>query len=154
MTSILRSHFFIKSELQLSKDMQTIKTIIFLAVACILSVVRADEITKLRPVIKEVAAQHKLDPVLMEAIMRHESGHGKSKLAKNKNNLAGIMGRKGPRSYSSKSECVKHLGSILAKYKANGRVTVHQIGKKYCRTGGWATKVMAHMRAIKAGKHN
>ena len=53
-----------------------------------------DVISELRPTISKVAKENGIDPVLMEAIMRHESGHGKSYSAKNRNNLAGIMGRK------------------------------------------------------------
>lgn len=53
-----------------------------------------DVISELRPTISKVAKENGIDPVLMEAIMRHESGHGNSYSAKNRNNLAGIMGRK------------------------------------------------------------
>lgn len=112
-----------------------------------------DVISNLRPVISKVAKENGIDPVLMEAIMRHESGHGNSYSARNRNNLAGIMGRKGQRVYASKEACVKDLGSILAKYKASGRKTTAQIGKKYCTIGGWASQVNTHMKAIRSGRH-
>lgn len=111
-----------------------------------------DVISDLRPTIKKVADKNGVDPILMEAIMRHESGHGKSVAARSKNNLAGIMGRKGQRAYSSKTECVEDLGKLLARYKAKGRVTTKQIGKIYCTTGGWDKHVNTHISEIKAGK--
>lgn len=113
-----------------------------------------DTIAKLRPTINKVAKDNGIDPVLMEAIMRHESGHGTSNAARTRNNLAGIMGRKGLRSYSSKAECVSDLGKLLAKYKAKGRVTPAQIGRVYCQDKTpWARHINTHMQAIRSGKH-
>lgn len=116
-------------------------------------VASGDTVGELRPIIKETAIQNGVDPVLMEAIIRLESGHATSHAARTKNNLAGIMGRKSLRSYSSKEECIRHLGSILAKYKANGRVTVAQIGRMYCEArSAWITKVTACMSQIRSGR--
>lgn len=113
-----------------------------------------DVITELRPTINKVAKEKNLDPVLLEAIMRHESGHGKSYSARNRNNLAGIMGRKGQRKYASKEECVVDLGRILANYKARGRVTTAQIGRVYCQpTGKWVSCVNRQMSNIRKGVH-
>lgn len=113
----------------------------------------ADNVTDLRPAIKEAADANGIDPVLMEAIIRHESAHATSKAARSKNNLAGIMGRRGQRSYGSKEECVADLGRILAKYKARGRVTTAQIGRVYCTTGGWSRYIDSYMKAIRSGKY-
>ncbi len=113
----------------------------------------ADAVTDLRPTIREAAAANGIDPVLMEAIIRHESAHATSKAARNKNNLAGIMGRRGQRRYESKEECVHDLGRLLGKYKAKGRVTVAQIGRVYCQNGSpWAKYINLYMRQIRAGK--
>ncbi len=115
--------------------------------------VSADVVSELRPVIREVAQKNGVDPVLMEAIIRLESGNATSSAARNKNNLAGIMGRRGQRTYSSKEECVKHLGAILAKYKARGRVSVVQISRTYCQARGpWVSRVNAFMARIRAGQ--
>lgn len=112
-----------------------------------------DAVSDLRPVIKEVAAQNGLDPVLMEAIIRQESAHATSHAARTKNNLAGIMGRKGQRSYASKEECIKHLGSILVSYRAKGRVTVAQIARAYCKSRAtWTTRVNGFIAQIRAGR--
>lgn len=116
-------------------------------------VASADTVADLRPVIKEAAVQNGVDPVLMEAIIRLESGHATSNAARTKNNLAGIMGRKSLRSYASKEECIRHLGSILAAYKAKGRVTVAQIGRVYCEARGvWAVRVSNCMNQIRNGR--
>lgn len=116
-------------------------------------VASADVVSDLRPAIREAAVKNGIDPVLMEAIIRHESGNATSHAARTKNNLAGIMGRKGQRQYASKEECISHLGSILAKYKARGRVTVSQIGRVYCATRSpWASRVTFFMNQIRSGR--
>ena len=116
-------------------------------------VASGDAVADLRPVIKEAAEQNGVDPVLMEAIIRLESGHATSNAARTKNNLAGIMGRKTLRSYASKEECIRHLGSILANYKARGRVTVAQIGRAYSQSRGvWAVRVTNCMGQIRNGR--
>lgn len=112
----------------------------------------ADTVTDLRPVIREAAAEHGIDPVLMEAIIRHESAHATSSAARRKNNLAGIMGRSGQRRYETKEDCVRDLARILGEYKAKGRVSVAQIGRVYCTTVGWARYVNSAMAAIRDGK--
>ena len=113
----------------------------------------SDVVEELRPAIKAAADENGIDPVLIEAIIRHESGHATSHAARHKNNLAGIMGRRGQRTYQTKEECVADLGRILAKYKARGRVTTAQIGRVYCTVGGWARQVNSHMAAIRSGRH-
>ncbi len=113
----------------------------------------ADVVSDLRPAIRDAALQNGVDPVLMEAIIRHESGNATSHAARTKNNLAGIMGRRGQRIYANKEDCVRHLGSILAKYKARGRVTVAQIGRIYCQTRSpWASCVRSFMNNIRRGR--
>ena len=112
----------------------------------------ADAVTDLRPVINQAAAEHNVDPVLIEAIIRIESGHATSRAAVKKNNLAGIMGRRGQRTYESKEDCVRDLARILDEYRAKGRVTVAQIGRVYCTTGGWAAAVSSTMTRVRSGQ--
>ncbi len=131
--------------------MKGIYTILFGIMMC--ASVYADTVSDLRPAIKAAAEENGVDPVLIEAIIRHESGHAKSHAARHKNNLAGIMGRRGQRKYETKEECVADLGRILGKYKARGRVTTAQIGRVYCTVGGWARQVNAHMAAIRSGRY-
>ncbi len=116
---------------------------------------QAAVVVELRPTIKKVAADHGLDPVLLEAIIRHESGHARSSAARRKNNIAGIMGRRGQRQYATKEECVEHLGRILANYKKRGRVTVDQIGPIYCQSSSpWEKHIKTMMRLIRAGRYD
>ena len=110
-------------------------------------------VTALRPAIREAAAKNGVDPVLMEAIIRHESANATSSAARRKNNLAGIMGRRGQRSYTSKEECVKDLARILGKYKAKGRISVAQIARVYCASHSkWIRGVTANMKDIRKGR--
>lgn len=130
-------------------------TTILTATLLICQTLVADTVTDLRPTIKEAAAVNDVDPVLMEAIIRLESGHAQSKAARTKNNLAGIMGRRGQRRYETKEACVHHLGEILGKYKAKGRVTVEQIGRYYCESRGpWVRGVHAQMKRIRDGVYD
>ncbi|MBR5213356.1 MAG: glucosaminidase domain-containing protein [Akkermansia sp.] len=113
----------------------------------------AENVTALRPAINDAAAQHGVDPVLMEAIIRHESANATSSAARRKNNLAGIMGKKGQRKYQSKEECVQDLAQLLAKYRAKGRTTVPQIARVYCKsTSTWIRHVNGYMSQIRSGK--
>ena len=113
----------------------------------------AENVTALRPAINDAAAQHGVDPVLMEAIIRHESANATSSAARRKNNLAGIMGKKGQRKYQSKEECVQDLARLLAKYRAKGRTTVPQIARVYCQsTSSWIRHVNSYMGQIRSGK--
>jgi len=113
----------------------------------------AENVTALRPAINDAAAQHGVDPVLMEAIIRHESANATSSAARRKNNLAGIMGKKGQRKYQSKEECVQDLAQLLAKYRAKGRTTVPQIARVYCKSSStWIRHVNGYMSQIRSGK--
>ncbi len=128
-------------------------TITILTGLMMLFAAQAEIVTALRPAIKEAAAKNGVDPVLMEAIIRFESGNATSSAARRKNNLAGIMGRRGQRRYESKEACVEDLGRILGKYRAKGRVTVVQISRVYCASHAkWANRVSSTMSAIRAGK--
>lgn len=113
----------------------------------------ADNVTALRPAINDAAAKHGVDPVLMEAIIRHESANATSSAARRKNNLAGIMGKKGQRKYASKEDCVQDLARLLAKYREKGRTTVPQIARVYCKsTSTWIRNVNGYMGRIRKGE--
>ena len=114
---------------------------------------QSEIVTALRPAIREAAAKNGVDPVLMEAIIRHESANATSSAARRKNNLAGIMGRRGQRRYESKEACVQDLAELLAKYRAKGRVTLVQISRVYCSSHqSWVRGVSTYMKHIRAGK--
>ena len=114
---------------------------------------QSELVTALRPAIREAAAKNGVDPVLMEAIIRHESANATSSAARRKNNLAGIMGRRGQRRYATKEACVQDLAELLAKYRAKGRVTVVQISRAYCSDSKhWVSRISSTMSAIRKGK--
>ena len=114
---------------------------------------QSELVTALRPAIREAAAKNGVDPVLMEAIIRHESANATSSAARRKNNLAGIMGRRGQRRYARKEACVQDLAELLAKYRAKGRVTVVQISRAYCSNSKhWVSRISSTMSAIRKGK--
>lgn len=114
----------------------------------------ADIISDLRPAINETAEKYQVDPVLMEAIMRHESANGKSRAATNYNNLAGIMGKKGLKRFEKKEDCVDYLGEILRIYHDKGLVSLDKISRRYApyHRKSWVSKVNIFSRQIKAGK--
>lgn len=114
---------------------------------------QSELVTALRPAIREAAAKNGVDPVLMEAIIRHESANATSSAARRKNNLAGIMGRRGQRRYATKEACVQDLAELLAKYRAKGRVTVVQISRAYCSNSRhWVSRISSTMSSIRKGK--
>lgn len=124
--------------------------ILFLA----LSVCWADVISDLRPCIQATATANQLDPILMEAIIRCESANGQSKAAKNKNNLAGIMGRRHLKRFGTKEECIADLGHILVVYRSRGLTSVERIAKRYApyHRSKWTRLINLYMDHIKAGK--
>ena len=114
---------------------------------------QSELVTALRPAIREAAAKNGVDPVLMEAIIRHESANATSSAARRKNNLAGIMGRRGQRRYATKEACVQDLAELLVKYRAKGRVTVVQISRAYCSNSKhWVSRISSTMSSIRKGK--
>ena len=87
----------------------------------------------------------KLD-VVLAAICAHESGWGRSKLARERNNLAGL-GAYGPglgMTFDTRADCIDYLARLLA-----GRPgTLEQVGAWYAADPEWAAKVGACVRSI------
>lgn len=120
-----------------------------------LDVLHADVISDLRPRIRQEAEKRNVDPVLMEAILRHESAHGTSKAARTKNNLAGIKAGYRLKRYESKDDSVAHLATVLERYKDRGISTPQQLSRCYCATspGQWERYVNMYMQFIRKGKY-
>lgn len=98
---------------------------------------------------------------VLAGICIHESGNGKSRLAKTKNNIGGvrIAGSTKFRTFNSVAECIDYMGSLLKrKYVNQGLTTLSQINSKYCppsdptdTTGTnyiWAQEVNKHASSI------
>ena len=90
--------------------------------------------------------EHGVDAVVLAAICAHESGWGTSKLARERNNLAGL-GAYGPglgMTFESRADCIDYLARLLA-----GRPgTLTEVGAWYAEDPGWAAKVAGCMRVI------
>ncbi len=80
--------------------------------------------------------KYDLDPNLLSAIAIHETGNGTSRAANEKNNIAGMMGKNGLRSYDSVEESIFDMARNLRQnYLNQGKSTVAEIGAKYAPVG-------------------
>ncbi|WP_251554702.1 glucosaminidase domain-containing protein [Neobacillus muris] len=80
--------------------------------------------------------QYNLDPALLAAIAKHESANGKSMAASVKNNIAGMMGKNGLKTYESVEASIMDMARNLSKnYLAQGLTSIAQIGAKYAPVG-------------------
>ena len=85
---------------------------------------------------------YKVNGLFVAAIIAHESGWGTSYSARERNNLGGIKGSNGYRSFYNKQICILYMFSLLDRlYISQGRDTIEKIAPKYCETGGWADSV-------------
>lgn len=77
-----------------------------------------------------------LNPLFLASIAMHETGNGTSKAIHEKNNVAGMMGKNGLRSYSTMQESIEAMASNLRRnYLNQGLTSVSQIGAKYAPVG-------------------
>lgn len=80
--------------------------------------------------------KYDLDPNLLSAIAIHETGNGTSRAANEKNNIAGMMGKNGLRSYDSVEESIFDMARNLRQnYLNEGKTTIASIGAKYAPVG-------------------
>lgn len=87
-------------------------------------------------VLLESSKKHGVNPVLVYAIMMHETGYGTSKMVKERNNPAGLMGSGSPFVFSSLAEGIDAAVANLYKlYISQGLVTIPDIQKKYAPIG-------------------
>ena len=102
-----------------------------------------------------IEAQNKygINAEFLAAIAIHESGNGKSLLARRKNNFFGLMGKRGALSFSSPKECIECVAKNLTKkngnYYGKGRYTISSIGRKYASDRKWSTRIVATMKTIR-----
>lgn len=79
---------------------------------------------------------YNINPALLVAVSQHETGNGTSNAANEKNNIAGMMGVNGLKSYSSVEESIMDMARNLSKnYLGKGLTTVPMIAKKYAPIG-------------------
>jgi beta-N-acetylglucosaminidase len=79
---------------------------------------------------------YNIDPTLLASVAIHETGNGKSRAANEKNNVAGMMGANGLKSYASVEDSIMDMARNLSKnYLNKGLTTIAQIGAKYAPVG-------------------
>jgi flagellum-specific peptidoglycan hydrolase FlgJ len=80
--------------------------------------------------------KYDIDPSLLSAIAIHETGNGSSRAVNDKNNVAGMMGKDGLRSYASVEDSIFDMARNLRKnYLNQGKDSIAEIGAKYAPVG-------------------
>lgn len=80
--------------------------------------------------------KYDIDPTLLSSIAIHETGNGSSRAVHDKNNVAGMMGKNGLRSYASVEDSIFDMARNLRKnYLNQGKDTIAEIGAKYAPVG-------------------
>lgn len=103
----------------------------------------------------DVAAEvYRVDPIMLYAIARHETGNFKSRLFVENNNPGGIKdsdSASGWASYDSEFEGIMEMARLIRRgYYNYGLDTPEEIGAKYCPDGtDWAGAIR---RLMKEGK--
>lgn len=112
----------------------------------------------------EVQEEYGVNAILLLAIIRLESGNGKSNLAVSKNNLGGIVSSASSgqaitvhRSFDSKEECVKYMGRLLSQHylRESGRFfsgyTLVDIAKRYSVSKNWSALIRNLIFEVQTG---
>lgn len=92
---------------------------------------------ELEEAVLEIEDKYGINAYFTIAVMKLESGNGRSKLARKKNNLFGLNATGGSNKnafyFDSKEDCVEKFGQLLSKnYVKKGYTTIEKVGKKYC----------------------
>lgn len=107
----------------------------------------------------EAGKQYGINPSFLAAVAIHETGNGTSNAARFKNNVAGMMGKGGLKTYSSVRDSIFDMARNLRNnYLDEGKTTIAQIGAKYAPIGAnndplqlnnhWVTGVQSHFETI------
>jgi beta-N-acetylglucosaminidase len=82
------------------------------------------------------AKQFNVNPMLVTAIIRHETGNGTSKMCINDNNPGGITNNSGFAKYPTLEDGIWAMCKLLkVEYIDKGRDSIETIGAKYCPIG-------------------
>jgi hypothetical protein len=118
------------------------------------------KLTGMGEVFVRAGQQYNIDSTLLAAIAQHETGNGKSHAAIEKNNIAGMMGFNGLKSYASVEESIMDMARNLSKnYLGSGLSSIAKIGGKYAPIGAgndptglnnhWVTGVTKYFDQLK-----
>lgn len=80
-----------------------------------LNQVLAGKLTGMGEVFVRAGQKYNINPALITAIAQHETGNGKSRAAIEKNNIAGMMGVNGLKSYTSIEDSIMDMARNLSK---------------------------------------
>jgi hypothetical protein len=107
----------------------------------------------LEKAVLDIEQEYGINAYFTIAVMKLESGNGKSTLAKKKNNLFGLNAIDSDKynrafSFKTKGDSVRKFGQLLAKnYVDKGFTTIDKIARKYCPANPkWASLVMNIMK--------
>jgi beta-N-acetylglucosaminidase len=104
------------------------------------------ELEGIEDAVIEIEEKYGINALFTVSVAMLESGHGKSWLARNRNNLFGICAYdsdvNAASSFSSKSDCVRYWGKLIHdEYFAYGRTNLDSINAIYASSTSWAYKV-------------
>jgi len=97
----------------------------------------------------QAEAETGINALVLAGIIAHESGWGSSRLARDKNNLAGLGAYDGREyacgmTFDSREACIMYLARLLQDRPG----TLEQVGAWYASDPRWAAKVAGCMRTI------
>jgi flagellum-specific peptidoglycan hydrolase FlgJ len=108
----------------------------------------------LEEAILEIEKTYGINSYFTIAVMKLESGHGKSQIAKTKNNLFGLNAIDSDSynkalSFTTKGESVKKFGHIISEfYIDKGLTSVEKVARKYCgANSNWPVLVKSIMNS-------
>ncbi len=107
----------------------------------------------LEQAILEIEEEYGINAYFTIAVMKLESGNGKSWLAKKKNNLFGLNAIDGNKynkafSFKTKGDSVRKFGQLLSRnYVNKGLTTIEKVARKYCPANSrWSSLVKNIMK--------
>lgn len=98
----------------------------------------------------EAERRYGVNAAFLIAICKLESGNGKSRLAKQQNNVGGMGGQGNFKTYASVDDCIFDIAKNISQgkyYFRQGKKTIAQIGPTYCDSR-WASQVSGIMDQI------
>jgi beta-N-acetylglucosaminidase len=108
----------------------------------------------LEKAILEIEEEYGINAYFTIAVMKLESGNGKSKIAKDKNNLFGLNAIDGDQynkafSFKTKGDSVQKFGQLISEnYIDKGFTTIEKVSAKYCQANPeWSDVVMSIMKS-------
>lgn len=108
---------------------------------------------QLEEAILEIEEEYGINAYFTIAVMKLESGNGKSWIAQKKNNLFGLNAIDGDKynkafSFETKGDSVRKFGQLLSKnYVGKGLKTIEKVAKKYCPANSkWSSLVKNIMK--------